>query len=62
MKTKYHVPLMVMTQNLEITTKQMAEELGIGERAVRKQIAKLRETKQLLRTGGRKMGHWEVLK
>ena len=54
--------LALMAMNPEVTTEQIGEELGISGRAVRKQIATLRDAKQLLRTGGRKLGRWEVLK
>jgi predicted HTH transcriptional regulator len=54
--------LELMTENPEITAGQIGRKLGIGDRAVRKQIAKLRDAKLLLRTGGRKLGRWEVLK
>ena len=54
--------LALMVENPVVTTEQIGEKLGISGRAVRKQIANLRETKQLLRTGGRKLGRWEVLK
>ena len=50
-----------MTANPEITTEQIGRQLGITDRAVRQQIAKLREARLLLRTGGRKLGRWEVL-
>lgn len=54
--------LALMAVNPEVTTEQIGEELGISGRAVRKQIVILRDSKQLLRTGGRKLGRWEVLK
>lgn len=54
--------LALMAVNPEVTTEQIGDELGISGRAVRKQIATLRDAKQLLRTGGRKLGRWEVLK
>jgi ATP-dependent DNA helicase RecG len=53
--------LRLMTANPEITTEQLGQQLGITDRAVRQQIAKLREARLLLRTGGRKLGRWEVL-
>jgi len=54
--------LALMAVNPAVTTEQIGEELGISGRAVRKQIATLRDAKQLLRAGGRKLGRWEVLK
>ena len=54
--------LSLMAKNPEITTEHISKILGVSDRAVRKQIAKLRDAKLLLRTGGRKIGRWEVLK
>lgn len=44
----------------EMTIPQLAEELGVGTRAIEKQIAKLREKKLLKRVGPAKGGSWEV--
>ena len=52
----------LMRSNPSVTTAAIGKALGITDRAVRKRITKLREAGLLLRTGGRKGGHWEVLK
>ena len=57
-----HQILIFLAQRPEMTIPELAGRLGISTRAVEKQIAKLREKKLLLRTGGRKSGRWEVLK
>ena len=52
----------LLTKHSELTTLQLGETLGIGDRAVRKQIAKLRRENKLIRIGGRKIGRWKVTK
>lgn len=51
-----------LSQQPEMTVPELARRLGLTTRAIEKQIANLREAKLLLRTGGRKLGRWEVLK
>lgn len=46
----------------EMTIRELARTLHLTTRAVEKQIVQLRTSKQLLRTGGRKLGRWEVVK
>lgn len=43
-----------------MTTQAVAEKLGIGKRAVLKQVNKLKEQGRLRRIGPNKGGHWEV--
>jgi biotin operon repressor len=43
-----------------MTTRQLADELGISHRAIAKQIKKLQEQGLLQRIGPDK-GHWEVI-
>lgn len=52
----------LMRSDPSITTLAIGKAMGISDRAVRKRITKMREAGFLLRTGGRKGGHWEVLK
>ena len=40
----------------------MAASLGVTERAIEKQVRKLREQEIIGRVGPAKGGHWEVLK
>lgn len=51
----------MIKQNSEITTQEMADNLGITRRAVAKSIAKLQEQGAVRRVGADKGGHWEVL-
>lgn len=51
----------MINQNSEITTQEMADNLGITRRAVAKSIAKLQEQGVVRRVGADKGGHWEVL-
>ncbi len=54
--------LALMRSAPSITTALIGKALGISDRAVRKRITQMRAAGLLLRTGGRKGGHWEVLK
>ncbi|MBI2440626.1 MAG: putative DNA binding domain-containing protein [Lentisphaerae bacterium] len=57
-----HQILDFLSQQPEMTVPELAGRLGLTTRAIEKQIAKLRDAKLLLRTGGRKIGRWEVQK
>ena len=57
-----HQVLEFLSEQPEMTVPELARRLGLTTRAIEKQIAKLRDAKLLLRTGGRKVGRWEVLK
>ena len=45
-----------------ITIPELAKLIGITERSVQRNIQKLQADGLLRRAGGRKEGHWEVLK
>ena len=45
-----------------LAAREIADTLGISQRAVEKQIAKLREEERVRRIGPAKGGHWEVVK
>ena len=51
-----------MRENAHITAAELASMLGITERAVYKNIAKLRDTGIIRRIGSDVAGEWEVLK
>lgn len=51
-----------MRGNTHITIKELVPMLGISERAIYKNIAKLREAGIIRRNGSDKDGEWEVLK
>jgi ATP-dependent DNA helicase RecG len=53
--------LEIIKKNPAITAKELSNIIGISSRAVEKQIARLKISGHLRRTGGRKTGHWEVL-
>lgn len=46
----------------EMTMAAMAENLGVTTRTVERAMKKLRETGHIVRVGGKRYGHWQVLK
>ena len=50
----------LVKNNLEITTQQIADSIGISRRAVAKQIAKLQADGKIERVGPDKGGHWII--
>ena len=52
--------LTLLQATSDMTTKELAEHLGIGQRAVEKQIVKLKREGRLQRIGPDKGGHWQV--
>jgi len=50
----------LISENKYITIKELAENIGISDRAVEKQIEKLKKQEILERVGADKGGHWEV--
>jgi ATP-dependent DNA helicase RecG len=59
-KTEEKILALIRTDAF-ITTEQLGEHIGIGKRAVLKQISKLKEHRRLERVGPAKGGHWRVL-
>lgn len=53
--------LALLRDNPELTARAIADRLGITQRAVEKQIAKLRAERKIRRIGPDKGGHWEVV-
>jgi predicted HTH transcriptional regulator len=51
----------LMSENPNITTYEIADELNISTRMVEKYLSQLKEKGIIVRVGGRKTGHWEVL-
>ena len=51
----------VMKRNPQVTTAELAKELGVTDKGIEWQIVKLRKDKMIRRVGGRKFGSWEVL-
>jgi len=46
----------------EITRERLAAEVGLSVRGIEKNLAQLKSAGQIRRVGGRKGGHWEVVK
>ena len=51
----------LIIENPRVTIPELAESLSITERAIEKQIRKLREENKLQRVGPAKGGHWKIL-
>ncbi len=51
----------LIQQRPGITAHQIAERIGITERAIQKQISNLRKNNIIDRVGSNKTGHWIVL-
>ena len=54
--------LSLIDKNSTITANEIADKLGITERAVEKNLAKLKEMNILIRIGSRKTGVWKIFK
>lgn len=54
--------LALITENPQITREELAEKTGLSVRGVEWNLQKLKEKKMIRRVGGRKEGHWEVVK
>ncbi len=52
--------LQLLMQNSRITQKEISEKIGITPQNVRKQVAKLKQKRVLIRIGGDKGSHWQV--
>jgi ATP-dependent DNA helicase RecG len=50
----------IMRNNPEITIAELAIRMGISDRAIKKQITKLKQQHLVRRVGPDKGGHWEV--
>ena len=50
----------LILHNPNITTKEIAETLGISTRQCERIIAKLRQSGKLLRKGSARTGYWEI--
>lgn len=53
--------LKLIKQNKQITAQEMAQEIGISQRAVEKQIKKLKDMNKIRRVGSNKAGSWEII-
>jgi len=56
-----HKIMVLISGNERITTKELADKVGLSEKGVEYQLAKLKREKKLSRKGPDKGGYWEVL-
>ena len=54
--------LHLLSKHPEMTEAELAREIGLTKRTIEKRVARLQKAKKLVRTGGRKMGQWKVMK
>ncbi len=54
--------LVLVLENKKITIPELSKSIGVTERTIERNIQKLKKSNQLLRIGGAKGGHWEVVK
>lgn len=52
----------LIAQYPDITRERLAKEVGLSVRGVEKNLAQLKSEGKIVRVGGRKGGHWEVVK
>ena len=52
----------LMQRNSEITISELALSVGVTDRAIKKQIEKMKSPGNIQRVGPYKGGHWEVVK
>jgi len=53
--------MMLIKENLEITTEEMAKLIGIDRRSITRNIRNLKEQGYIRRVGPAKGGHWEII-
>jgi len=53
--------LALINENTEITIDEMGSVIGITSRNIEKNIKMLKDEDRLLRVGGKKEGHWEIV-
>ena len=51
----------LLKQYPDITMERLAREVGLSVRGVEKNLARLKSAGKIIRVGGRKGGHWEVV-
>jgi len=51
-----------MRSNPAVTIAELSEQVGIGDRAIEKQISKLKEQNLIRRIGPAKGGYWKIIK
>ena len=51
----------LLKQYPDITRERLAREVGLSVRGVEKNLAQLKSAGKIMRVGGRKGGHWDVV-
>jgi len=51
----------MMKKNKSITALELADKLGVTDKTIKRDIAKLKNEKRVVRVGSLKSGHWEVI-
>lgn len=51
----------LISQNPQINTTQMAEDIGLSTRQIQKYLKRLQELDKIARIGGRKIGEWKIV-
>jgi predicted HTH transcriptional regulator len=54
--------IQIIIINSEITIPEMAEQIGISERSIERNLRNLQKNKKIERIGPAKGGHWRVIK
>ena len=54
--------LALIAKDPDVTRERLAEAVGLSVRGVEKNLAQLKAAGKIRRVGGRKGGHWEVVK
>ncbi len=52
----------LITNDSTVTMNVMANQLNVAQRTVEREIKKLKESGRIERVGGKRYGHWKVLK
>jgi predicted HTH transcriptional regulator len=53
--------LQLLRENPSLTLREVSEKLGLTQRAVEKQIVKLKNKNRLQRVGSARKGHWKIM-
>jgi Fic family protein len=51
----------IMKKNKDVTVLQIANILGVADKTIKRDIAKLKEANKIKRVGSLKAGHWEII-
>ena len=51
----------LMKKDKDITVQELADKLGVSDKTVKRDIAKLKNEHRIVRAGSLKSGHWETI-